>query len=355
VGGDLIRQKLLAWSKLQNRKLPWRGTRDPYRIWVSEVMLQQTTVGAVRGRYEKFLVRFPDLPSLARAREDSVLAAWSGLGYYSRARNLRLAARRVLKEHAGRLPRDPRALARLPGFGEYTAAAVACLAFGAREPAAEANVTRVLSRLYAIEGWSGDRLHGRAVLGYCRELLASGPSGATIAALMDLGQLVCKPRRPNCGSCPLSDRCLARREGSPENYPVRREKPPAARVFLAAACARRGDRILLARRRDSLLEGLWEFPSAEGKTRRSALHRLATRIKKLGLRLETKAIGSARHTVVNRHLFAEVFEASPDGRSGTPDPGPSVRWFTPAQLDRAAVPTLTRKIARAAGLRGRAG
>ncbi|HWZ85841.1 MAG TPA: A/G-specific adenine glycosylase, partial [Thermoanaerobaculia bacterium] len=152
---DLVRSNLLAWFRRERRRLPWRGTRDPYRIWVSEVMLQQTTVEAVRGRYEAFLRRFPDLPALARAGEPAVLAAWSGLGYYARARNLRRAARDVMARHGGRLPRDLAALRSLPGFGDYTAAAVASLAFGARAPAADANVTRVLSRLYAIRGTAG--------------------------------------------------------------------------------------------------------------------------------------------------------------------------------------------------------
>ena len=167
-------------------------------------MLQQTTVEAVRRRYDAFLARFPSLPSLARAREDSVLAAWSGLGYYARARNLRRAAREILRRHGGDFPRDPRVLRGLPGFGEYTAAAVASLAFGVRAPAADANVTRVLSRLFALDGLAGSPPHRSRVLAEVERLLAQGRPGDLTAALMDLGQIVCTPRRPACPRCPVA-------------------------------------------------------------------------------------------------------------------------------------------------------
>ena len=343
---DIIRAKLLAWSRRQKRRLPWRGTRDPYRIWVSEVMLQQTTVATVRGRYEEFLRRFPDLPALARAHEETVLAAWSGLGYYARARNLREAAREVLREHGGHVPRDPVVLRGLPGFGDYTAAAVACLAFGARVPAADANVTRVFSRLFAIRG---SRLRA-SVSARARELLASGRPQDSMAALMDLGQLVCTPRRPGCGRCPLARHCLAAREGSPETYPVRTAAPGRVEVCLAAACVRRDGRALLLRRSGRLLGGLWEFPCAEGKTPGAARRSLGLKARCLGIRLTGSSLGRARHTIVNRRLSIEVFPARPDSRFSILDPQFSdSRWFTAAELALAAIPTLTRKVARAAG------
>jgi len=347
---EFIRKKLLAWSREQKRSLPWRGTTDPYRVWVSEVMLAQTTVAAVEERYEPFLERFPDLPSLARAREESVLAAWSGLGYYARARNLRRAAGLILREHGGVLFRDPAALRRLPGFGEYTAAAVACLAFGARVPAADANVTRVLSRLFAIGGTAGKKKHRAAVASHARQLLSSGPPGRLTATLMDLGQLVCVPRRPLCGACPLAEDCAALRRGSPERYPRRPKKPRSVELFLAAACVRRGERTLVVRRRASFLDGLWEFPSGDGTTGAAARRRLAGKGRSLGFSLERRALGTARHTVVNRRISIEVFPASPDPESRIQNPGSAdIRWFTARELARAAIPTLTRKVARAAG------
>ena len=340
-----IRRKLLAWSDRQNRKLPWRGTRDPYRIWVSEVMLQQTTFSAVAARYGAFLSRFPDIASLARAREDSVLSAWSGLGYYRRARNLRLAAKRILQDHGGDMPRDPEELRRLPGFGQYTAAAVAALAFGSRRPAADANVTRVVSRLYGIEGIAGTRAHRESVLSATARLLASGDPGRMTAALMDLGQLVCSARRPSCGVCPLAAECVALARGSPEKIPGRVEKPRPVRVFLAAACARENGTVLLVRRKSTFLDGLWEFPCAEAGTRAAARHQLEARARRLRLRLDRRPIGAARHTVVNRRIAIEVFLASPGPKSKIQNPKSS-RWFTARQLERAAIPTLTRKIAR---------
>ena len=313
-------------------------------------MLQQTTVAAVRERYGPFLERFPDLASLARAREESVLAAWSGLGYYARARNLRRAAARIARDHAGVFPRDPSALSRLPGFGEYIAAAVACLAFGSRHPAADANVTRVLSRLFAIGGTAGKKKNRAAVLDHAGKLLSSGPPGRLTATLMDLGQLICTPRRPACVSCPLAENCLALRSGSPERYPRRARRPRTVPVFVAAACARREGRALLVRRNATLLDRLWEFPSADAKTRATARRRLRRKLADLGLSLDGRRLGSARHTVVNRRLTIEVFPASLNRQSPVVHrPSRDSRWFTSRELAGAAIPTLTRKVGKAAG------
>jgi A/G-specific adenine glycosylase len=346
-----VRRKILSWYRREKRRLPWRGTSDPYRIWVSEIMLQQTTVTAVRGRFEEFLRLFPDLASLARAREDAVLAAWSGLGYYARARNLLRAARVVRWKFGGKLPPDPEMLESLPGFGPYTAAAVASLAFGARIPAADANVTRVLSRLFALRGASGSRAHTEKVLARAGQLLPSRRAGDFTAALMDLGQTICVPRRPVCPGCPLRAECTAFRRGEPERYPVRRRRPRPVTVHLAAAFAENGGRALLVRRRASFLDGLWEFPSAEAKTAEGARRRLACAIRPLGLRLRSSSpSGVARHTVVNRRLSISVFSAVARPRFSILDSrAPSSRWFRAADLERAAIPTLTRKIARAAG------
>jgi A/G-specific adenine glycosylase len=242
------------------------------------------------------------------------------------------------------------ALRALPGFGEYTAAAVACLAFGSRVPAADANVTRVLSRVFTLGGTAGKKKNRAAVLFQAGRLLSSGPPGRLTATLMDIGQLVCTPRRPLCVSCPLADDCAALRSGSPERYPRRSRKPRAVKVFVAAACARRDGRALLVRRRARLLDGLWEFPSADAATRPAARRRLARKLRDLGLSLDGRALGTARHTVVNRRLTIEVLPASPTRQSPIANRQPSeVRWFTARDLARAAIPTLTRKVARAAG------
>jgi A/G-specific adenine glycosylase len=342
-----IRRKLLTWFRKEKRRLPWRGTRDPYRIWVSEVMLQQTTVAAVLGRYKGFLHRFPDLATLARAREDSVLAAWSGLGYYARARNLHLAAREVLRRYGGRLPDDAMALRRLPGFGDYTAAAVASLAFGASLPAADANVTRVVSRLFGIKGDSGSRAHRDAVLSAAWRLLPRRRPGDMTAGLMDLGQSICTARDPSCPQCPLRRECEALRRGNPERYPRRKAKPKARRVWFAAACVLSGGRALLSRRRESILKGLWEFPCGEGASLRQARRRLEEEARRHGVALGSSApIGEASHTVLNRRLRIRIYR----GRiRRAPLNSGAFRWFTPQALARAAIPTLTRKIGAAVG------
>jgi A/G-specific adenine glycosylase len=311
-------------------------------------MLQQTTVPAVLGRYERFLERFPDLERLARASLEEVLAAWSGLGYYARARHLHAAARELAL--AGRWPRTPERLRALPGFGEYMAAAVADLAFGARAPAVDANVSRVLSRLDAI----GGRQRGadaRAVRAFAAGLLARGRPADVLAALMDLGQTICTPRDPDCGACPLASLCRARRNGAAHRYPRRAAKPPARRVFMAAACAVRGRSALLTLPARSRLAGLWQFPAAEGATRAEALRGLRLALAPLGLVLEPDVEpASARHTIMNRRLDIRVYRArpAPDPKLDAGNPV-SLRWFTPARLSVSAIPTLTRRIAAAAG------
>jgi A/G-specific adenine glycosylase len=314
-------------------------------------MLQQTTVAAVLRRYAAFLSRFPDLATLARAREESVLAAWSGLGYYARARNLWRAARQILRQHAGKIPSSPESLRRLPGFGEYMAAVVPSLAFGARLPAADANVARVLSRLARIGAPSGTAGHRQAVLSAAARLLPRRDPGRLTAALMDLGQTICLPRRPECPRCPLRAECAAFLAGSPERYPVRRRRPPAVSVAFAAAYVTEGRRALLRRRTDTLLRGMWEFPSATGASAAGALGNLRRDLRTLGITLEGGARSArAAHTVVNRRLAIRVFPARvhpADARSLARRGG--YRWFAPRELARAAIPTLTRKIGQAAG------
>lgn len=342
----------MTWFDREKRSLPWRETRDPYRIWVSEVMLQQTTFSAVSPRFARFLERFPDVGSLAAATEDDVLAAWSGLGYYARARNLRRAAIEIVRDHEARIPRDSEVLRHLPGFGSYMSAAVASLAYGARLPAIEANVERVVSRLFAIPGDAGSPSLRQTVALRAEKLLPRLRPGDLTAALMDLGQLVCTPRRPACGVCPLGEDCAGRETGQPERFPGRRPRPEPVRVSLAAAVARRNGRLLLVRRRSSWLDGLWEFPSAEGTSPAGARRALSRRLAELELVISGSApIGRARHAVVNRRLEITVFPARRRAAGGA-GPGPDrARWFLPDEFESAAVPTLTRKIA-AAALRG---
>jgi A/G-specific adenine glycosylase len=357
LGSPAVRRRLLAWFRREKRQLPWRGTGDPYRVWVSEVMLQQTTVGAVLGRYEAFLRRFPDIGTLARASEQSVLAQWSGLGYYARARHLHRAARTILCDHGGRLPREAAALRCLPGFGDYMAAAVAAIAFGSRVPAADANVTRVLSRLFAIEGLAGTRAHATAVRARMAELLRRGRPSDLTAAVMDLGQLVCTPRAPACGACPLAKDCAALSRGSVGRFPRKRARPATSRVFVAAACIVRGRTAMLIQKDSALLRGLWQFPAAEGASPADAARRLRRDLALLGAAVSPGAAPVVtRHTIVHRHLEIAVYRAVAAPVAGSAErKSECVRWLTSGQLSKAAIPTLTRKIAAASGFLPRRG
>jgi len=332
-------------------------------------MLQQTTVAAVAARYDAFLARFPDVASLARAHEDSVLAAWSGLGYYSRARNLHRAARVILARHGGRIPSDPAVLRELPGFGAYMAGAVAAIAFGVRAPAAETNVTRVLARLFRVGDPPGKARDAR-ILALAAAPLPTDRAGDVTAAWMDLGQQICLPRRPRCPECPVATRCEARRSGDPERYPVRRPRPPAREVHLAAAVARRTDgRVLVVRADGSLLSRLWRFPSAEADRPDDARAALAEQLAAYGLELADGApLGEARHAIMNRRISVKVYAVDATKQPNTPatqgaagtarrpatqgaaGTAGALRWMTPGELERAAIPTLTRRVAAAAGL-----
>ncbi len=221
-----IAARVVHWQRAHGRQhLPWQGTRDPYRVWLSEIMLQQTQVATVLGYYERFLARLPDVRALAAAPPDEVLALWSGLGYYSRARNLQRCAQLVVDEHGGEFPRSAEQLAALPGIGRSTAGAIAAFCFGERAPILDANVRRVLTRVLGFDADLARPANERRLWQLAGQLLPSSDLHETMPrytqGLMDLGATVCLPRRPACLLCPLQELCVARREGQPERYPVR--------------------------------------------------------------------------------------------------------------------------------------
>jgi A/G-specific adenine glycosylase len=343
-----IRRKLLVWFDQEKRLLPWRRRKNPYRVWVSEVMLQQTTVGAVRDRYEAFLRRFPSLRRLANASEEDVLAAWAGLGYYARARHMHRAARAILRDHGGRLPADPDLLRRLPGFGPYIAGAVAAIAFDRPVAAVEANITRVLARLDAISGRSGEPGFLQTVLERAGELIVENRPGDWTSALMDLGQLVCRPRDPLCASCPIRGECNAYAAGTAARYPLPRSRAPQRRTALAAGIVRWRGKLLLERKNAGWLRGLWVFPHAEASQDGLAKTALQDRLARLlgGSPRLTRPLGCATHTIMNRRYAIRVYGTTLRRRP------PGTRFFEPLQLLEIAAPALTRKIARAAGLLG---
>lgn len=301
-------EALLGWYRERQRDLPWRRSRDPYAIWVSEIMLQQTRVETVVPYYERFLERFPDVAALARAELDEVLTLWSGLGYYRRARLMHLAARQIVASD-GRIPDTLEGLRALPGVGDYTAAAVGSIAFGLVEPTLDGNVKRVVGRLLALEepvDQAKKRIRARAL-----ELLDAERPGDSNQALMELGATVCMPRRPDCRRCPLEAGCLAAATGEPARFAPR--KTPSRRVNeqRLLAVVRRGKRYLLFKRPDDseLLAGIWEFPWVERNGR------LAEAQRALGDRYGGRwslrdRHGSIRHAITFRLLDIEIHEAS---------------------------------------------
>jgi A/G-specific adenine glycosylase len=333
------RARLLAWYDAHARDLPWRRTRDPYAIWVSEVMLQQTRVETVVPYYERFLARFPAVSVLADAPLDDVLAHWSGLGYYRRARLLHLGAQAVAREHGGAVPRDPQQRRKLPGIGRYTAGAIGSIAFDLPEPIVDGNVARVLARSCGIDTPLGDPRTERALWREA-ERLAQGPRpGALNQALMELGARVCTPSNPRCDACALADVCAARREGRVTELPVAAPKRAPKPVALVALLARDDEqRLWLARGEDALFGGLWGFPLAEGSGPTLA-RELAGRHQLEG-ELERASLGSIKHVLTHRSLQVEVFAL----RGVRPGPGCTLRAVAERELASLGIAKLTRKI-----------
>jgi len=262
-----IQQALLDWFAANAQDLPWRRTRDPYAIWVSEIMLQQTRVQAVVPYYERFLRRFPTVETLAQARLDTVLKLWEGLGYYSRARNLHAAARKIVAQFDGRVPTTREELLTLPGIGRYTAGAIASIAFGRREPVVDGNVTRVLCRIFRIGDNPKDAAVQQRIWSIAQKLTPEGHAGHFNQALMELGREVCRPRNPKCDDCPVCHLCAAKRHNEQSSLPARVPKKRLPSHIVVVGVIYRQGRILIDKRKpEGLLGGLWEFPG--GKKRR---------------------------------------------------------------------------------------
>ncbi len=262
---ESVAVRLLAWFDQHHRLLPWRRNRDPYAIWVSEVMLQQTQVAMVIPYFERFLAAFPDIAALAAASEQEVLRLWEGLGYYRRARDLHRAARLLVERHGGAMPRDVEAVAELPGLGPYTRNAVLSQAFDLRLPILEANSQRVLSRLFGRRDDPRTTPARRWLWQMAETLLPEQRAGDFNQALMELGSLVCTPTTPACDRCPLATECQARISGQPEAFPERAAPPTVIDVFERALVVRHEERVLLVQRPATARRwaSLWEFPHAE--------------------------------------------------------------------------------------------
>jgi A/G-specific adenine glycosylase len=305
-----LRKALADWYAGSHRDLPWRRTRDPYRIWVSEVMLQQTQVRTVEPYYSRFISQFPDVIHLAHADLQSVLKLWEGLGYYSRARNLHRAAGIVASRVDGRIPDTWEALRALPGIGDYICAAVLSIAFGRAHAVVDGNVKRVLARLFLVDAPTNRSSSHKAFHALADRLLDRRDPGGHNQALMELGALVCTPGAPRCRQCPAQEVCLALREGHVHRYPRREPRRPLPeRRFVAAAVVKAG-RILLVKRPDSgLLGGLWEFPGgelAEGEDPDRALRSHIEKTVNLVVRVERR-IASISHGYTHFRLNLALY------------------------------------------------
>jgi len=367
-----FRRRLLAWFRREKRDLEWRRTRDPYRIWVSEIMLQQTRVAAVAPYYTQFLARFPTVERLARAREDAVLRAWAGLGYYSRARNLRRAAQEIVTQHGGKFPREMQEALALPGIGRYTASAVLSIAYGEPWAVLDGNVARVLSRLGAVRGPLRQPRIWRRLEESASGLLARNVAGDWNQAMMELGATVCTPRTPRCSACPVARWCRARAMGIADQLPCARRAAKPVRLTLAAAVlldprgrtlvvrqsgiARKG--VARKTRKEgpkeatALFSRLWQFPAVDISAQAgaeipgSAAERLSRHLaSELGLQaVALQPAGMARHAVTFHDIRLMPFLARVERLPRIPGSR------TPRLTEFGALPIsgATRKIAAAA-------
>lgn len=343
-----IGRRLLAWWDEGHAQYPWRQTKDPYAIWVAEVMLQQTQIATVLPYYERWMARYPDVESLAQASLDDVLKSWEGLGYYGRARNMHAAARKISAEHGGRLPEEVDQLLTLPGVGRYTAGAISSIAFERPVPVLDGNVIRVLSRL---DDLTGDVTTGAIVRALWRRAAGLVPEqrpGAYNQALMELGQTVCLPATPLCHLCPLADICLARAHGTQLERPVRppRKRTPHFDVTAGVIWAADGRLLIAQRPLDGLLGGLWEFPGGKQESDESLAEALVREIEEeLAIQIEVdRPLTTVKHAYTHFRITLHAFHARHTGGQPQNLGVADHAWVRFDELQRFAFAVTDRKI-----------
>ena len=347
---QLLRRRLLLWYRKNCRSLPWRETRDPYRIWVSEAMLQQTQVATVIPYYQRFLKRFPTVKTLAQAPITEVLDQWSGLGYYSRAKNLHAGAQEVVRRFGGKLPDQAETLRELPGIGRYTAGAIASIAFDRPAPLVDGNVIRVFSRYFGIREDPRSSTVQKKLWEIAETLVPAEAPGDFNQALMELGATVCTSKQPACGACPLTEDCVARRKGWQDRIPPRQPEAPKKKLLYLYAVLKKGDSVLLGRRPlTGLLPGLWEFPGGEvpaGTSEPAELTRLVR--ERTGLQTVPGAVyKTVRQLLSHRAIEIHAFDCRWSGRLRAPHWYTQLRWFTQPQLASAALTAGMRQLVHA--------
>ncbi len=342
-GMALLRNELLEWFDAKQRDLPWRVNRDPYRIWVSEIMLQQTQVQTAIGYYEGFMKRFPTVEELAKACVEEVLALWAGLGYYRRARWMHAAARQIVVDSEG-FPSSSRELLKLPGIGAYTAAAVASMAFDEMIPVLDGNVERVLCRRLAIDRDPKQQVTRRLLLEAAKDLLDSERPGDSNQALMEVGATVCRPRRTDCEGCPLRRGCLARLAGRPYHYPPPRRRRQIERIDLVVAVVRQDETVLLFRRSDGrrVLAGMWELPNVERQSPIKDLEDAFARRYGGCWKLDEETY-RARHGITHRAYTLHAHLARFTSEDGLGE-GPEAAWVPSDNLARLPMSSMVGKV-----------
>jgi len=341
--------RLLAWYRRHGRTLPWRGHPDPYAVWVSEIMLQQTRVETVIPYFERWMRLFPDTRALANASEQEVLNAWEGLGYYSRARNLHKAAKIVVEQHNGELPRDLDALRKLPGIGRYTVGAVASIAFGMDEPTLDGNLRRVIARLFDVTEPADSPAGEKILWQLAAEHLPKGKASDYNQALMDLGATICLPKNPRCLLCPLMEMCRARKNGTQDGLPVLKPKKEvphyihAAGVIIKRIGSPPYETVLLAKRpSQGLLGGMWEFPN--GRVNNDPARGL-TKALETGYRLKVQkkeALGIVQHAYTHFRVTVHAFRCELISMSKNKD----MKWLRISELENYPMGRIDRQIAR---------
>lgn len=341
-----IRNPLLTWFRAEARDLPWRKSRDPYHIWLSEILLQQTRVDQGLPYYERFLAALPTIVALANASEDEVLKLWEGLGYYTRARNLHKAARQVMEQHGGCLPDRAEVLQLLPGVGRYTAGAIASIAFGERVPVVDGNVKRVLTRLFNIAQPIEDTATDKKLWAIADALVPPSDPGDFNQGMMELGARICTPKKPDCASCPLVNECAAYKRNVQEKRPVRKPKKAVPHKEIVVAVIERDGLYLIGKRGpDGMLAGLWEFPGGKleaGESHQEALIRECA--EELGVAVSVKGmIASVRHAYTHLKVTLNVYRCTilkgkPRSKVHT-----ELQWVAPADFDVYAFPKANHK------------
>lgn len=322
ISEEIVTSRLVPWFLAHKRSMPWRNRRTPYRVWISELMLQQTRVDQVIPYFLRFMKRFPSLKSLAEASQEEVLKQWEGLGYYSRARNLHKAAQIIVEQHNGHFPKEPKAIKELPGIGDYTAAAIGSLAFNQDLAVVDGNVIRVLSRLYTYSKDTRSTIARKELQQMADELLIKGDAGNHNEAMMELGAMVCLPRNPKCESCPIVDACLAYSLGRPTDYPIKVPKKKVPHIVVGAAVVIncKGELLIAQRREQDMLGGLWEFPGGKQEPGETIQQCIARELKEeLGIHIN---VGDFLITIKHAysHFTMEMHTYFARIRAGRPRP-----------------------------------